>query len=613
MTVLSALVRLYERMQAAGEAPRPGFSSEKISFAVELDAQGNARLSDRRSFAGKKPAPVMMNVPKGPKRSSGIRANLFWDKSSYVLGVTAVEEEDASGDMQIVAGQGRRTADEHSAFVEAHRDLLAESDDPGLQALWRFLETWTPERFAAEGWPVEALDQNLVFAFEDGSGAGYVHDRSVVLSLLGADKGHETGLCLVTGEEAPIARLHPSIKGVMGAQSSGASLVSFNDDAYESFGKSQGDNAPVSDYAAFAYGAALNALLERKGPKELERHLRIGDTTVVFWVDTPEAEAAGQIEVLMGTAINPPDEAAERARLQAALADVAAGRPADPKLDPETTVYVLGLAPNAARLSVRFWHQGRFGDFARNMVDFWDDLRIEGHPDHPPWKGPPALWSLLYEIAIRVGGKAKADTIPPLLGGEVMRAVLLGRPLPRSLLSAVIGRVRADGDACGRRAAICKAVVNRALRGARNRHDETLFDKEMIPVGLDTENTNPAYRLGRLFAVLERAQSAALPGLNATIKDRYFAAASATPARVFPLLIKNATHHLALLKKGENGGLGHWLEKEMGVIWIGLDADMPRAFNLEDQGRFIAGYYHQRWTPKTDDTDEAPVIEETDQ
>ena len=337
--------------------------------------------------------------------------------------------------------------------------------------------------------------------------------------------------------------------------------------------------------------------------------MRIGDTTTVFWAEAKAAGVADHTEMLLGRAINPPDDASEGKRLQAALGEVASGRPADPQLDPDTTVYMLGLAPNAARLSVRFWHVGRFGDFARNAVAFWDDLRIEGHPDHPPWHGPPAVWSLLYETAIRVGGKPKADTIPPLLGGEVMRAVLTGRPLPRSLLTAVIGRVRADGQVSGRRAAICKAVINRGLRG----HDETLFEKEMIPVSLDRHNTNPAYRLGRLFAVLESAQSAALPGLNATIKDRYFAAASATPARVFPLLVKNATHHLALLKKGEKGGLGYWLEQQMGDIWAGLEADMPRAFNLEDQGRFIAGYYHQRWTPKAADQDDDIELVETDQ
>jgi CRISPR-associated protein Csd1 len=181
-----------------------------------------------------------------------------------------------------------------------------------------------------------------------------------------------------------------------------------------------------------------------------------------------------------------------------------------------------------------------------------------------------------------------------------MRAVLAGQALPRTLLSSIIARIRADGDMGGRRAAICKAVINSHLRSkseqSATRRPTT---KEEIPVSLDPDNTNPAYRLGRLFAVLERAQSAALPSLNATIKDRYFAAASATPARVFPLLVKNATHHLALLKKGENGGLGHWLEKELGTIWLGLEADMPRSLPLEDQGQFIAGYYHQRWT-KTD-------------
>lgn len=393
----------------------------------------------------------------------------------------------------------------------------------------------------------------------------------------------------------------------MGAQSSGASLVSFNDDASDSYGKSQGDNAPVSEYAAFAYGAALNALLERKGSDELERHLRIGDTTVAFWVDTPEADAAASMEDVMSQAINPPDEATECNRLRAALKDVADGRPTDPGLDPDTTVYVLGLAPNAARLSVQFWHVGTFGDFAQTMLAFWEDLRIEGHPDHPPWKGPPAAWSLIYETALRVGGKAQTKTISPLLGGELMRAVLTARPLPRSLLSAVVGRVRADGDVSGRRAAIRKAVINRALP-ARDARD---VKEEIIPVSLDPENTHPAYRLGRLFAVLERAQAAALPGLNATIKDRYFAAASATPARVFPLLVKTATHHLALLKKGENGGLGHWLERELGQIWLGLNRRHAPLVQPRGSGRFIAGYYHQRWPPKQGDT--TPVTEETDQ
>ncbi|TMV08066.1 type I-C CRISPR-associated protein Cas8c/Csd1 [Ruegeria sediminis] len=565
-------------MLEAGEAPCPGFSTEKISFEMVISAVGHPLyLNDLRSHAGKRPAPVQMEVPQTVKRSSGIKPNLFWDKTAYVLGVTAVEDSDG----QLTPGQGKRTADEHAAFAAMHCELLEGIDDDGLRALLAFLDKWKPEFFAARGFPVEALDQNIVFRLDGDTGPNgaprFLHQRSSVLPLLVISDQRDSALCLVTGKEAPLARLHPSIKGVMGAQSSGASLVSFNDQAYESFGKSQGENAPVSEQAAFAYGTALNRLLA----KDSTRNLRVGDTTIAFWAEAETPEAAGFSEMLMSNAFSPPDEAAEANMLRAHVRKIAEGRAGgDPKFDPSTRVYLLGLAPNAARLSVRFWHPGSFGDFARNVARFWDDLTIEP----AGWKGPPAAWSLLYETAIHVGGKARADTIPPLLGGNVMRSVLTGQPLPRTLLSAVVGRIRADGHVNGRRAAVCKAVVNR------------ISTKEEIPVSLDPDNTNPAYRLGRLFAVLERAQEAALPSLNATIKDRYFAAASATPARVFPLLVKNANHHLSLVKKGESGGLGRWLEKQLGLIWLGLEADLPRALALEDQGRFIAGYYHQRWT-----------------
>lgn len=578
MTILSALARLYDRMEGAGDAPRLGYSSEKISFSLVLDSTGRLpRLADKRSHAGKKPMPVPMNVPAG-SRTSGIKPNLLWDKTAYVFGVTAVEEEDEDGSRHVVPGQGRRTAQEHSAFVAAHRELLSGATDPGLVALSRFLEIWQPEMFSDLCFNPDSLDQNIVFEFDDGSGPGFVHERSAAIALFDRFSESGSGLCLVTGEQSSIERLHPKIKGVMGAQSSGAALVSFNDDAYESFGKSQGGNAPVSERAAFAYGAALNALLA----KNSERSLRVGDATAVFWAEAARRESADMAELLMANFFQPPDEDSEALQLKKAISDVASGRSANPKFDPATRIYILGLAPNAARLSVRFWHPGTFKGFACHVSSFWKNLQIEP----APWKGLPAAWSLLYETAVRVGGKPKAETIPPLLGGYLMRSVLTGQPLPRTLLSAVIARIRVDGQINGRRAAICKAVINRITK------------EEEIPVRLDPDNPSPAYRLGRLFAVLELAQKKALgEKLNATIKDRYFAAAAATPARVFPILVKTATHHIASLKKAETSRkLGYWLERQIGMIWLGLDADMPRSLSLEDQGRFIAGYYHQHWT-----------------
>jgi len=610
MTILTALSRLYDRMAENGEAPRPGYSNRNISFALVLDADGRPlRLADKRSQAGKKPAPVPMSVPAPPmdRRGQKIVPGLLWDPTPYSLGVS----KDSQGKLSLATDNAEV---KFTAFRDKHLELLAGVQDPALKALRLFLATWQPAAIETlPGYSTDILKTNIVFEFHDDGGQGFIHDRPKVHSLIEPPSDTSTGTCLVTGESGPIARLHPMFEGISDKQ---AALVSFNlgskkdsSSPSSSFGKSQGENAPVSQRAAFAYGTALNALLAR----DSRRHLRIGDSTVVFWAEAEDAEAAEVTELCMSGAFNPPaDDDAELHRLRTAIADVAAGRPAAPKLDPATQVYILGLAPNSARLAVRFWYPGAFGDFARHVAWFWEDLRIEP----APWKGPPAAWSLLYETAIRVDGKPKADTIPPLLGGQLMRAVLTGQPLPHTLLSAVIARIRADGDVSGRRAAICKAVINSHLRPAHGQAANLrATSKEEIPVSLDPDNTNPAYRLGRLFAVLERAQSASLPGLNATIKDRYFAAASATPARVFPLLVKNATHHLALLKKGENGGLGHWLEKELGTIWLGLEVDLPRSLPLEDQGRFIAGYYHQRWTKadKNEVAEDAPDTVDTEE
>ncbi|MDE0152665.1 MAG: type I-C CRISPR-associated protein Cas8c/Csd1 [Gammaproteobacteria bacterium] len=601
MTILSALTRLYDRLEEEGKAPEPGFSMEKVSFKLSIDANGNPMsLADIRSLANDKPMPRLISVPAPVKRASNIKPNKFWDKSSYVLGVTAIKEADTNGNDSMVGIQDERTKRLHQSFIHAHLELIQQANDPGLRAFRCFLENWTPEKFEKMNWPVDALDQNIVFEFDDGSGPKYIHDRSAVKELLGSsDENPETEkICLVTGEIGPVERLHPSIKGVAGAQSSGASLVSYNDNAYESFGKSQGENAPVSQRAAFSYGTALNTLLLRRATQEQNQFQRLGnDTTVVFWAEAEETETASFHELLMGQAVSPPDDQSETNRLRAMLIDVTRGNQiTDPQLDPDTKIYILGLAPNAARLSVRFWCPGVFGSFAENISKFWEDLEIEPQG----WKGLPSIRSILYETRVKASTTPN-KTISPLLAGEIMRAVLTGQPLPRTLLSSIIRRIYADGSTSdrytdGRRAAICKAVVNQNL--CKNR-SQSHFEKERVSVKLDSDSMIPAYRLGRLFAVLESVQSSALPGLNATIKDRYFSSASATPARVFPLLVKNSTHHLALLKKRDDGRLGHWFEKEMGKIWLGLDMDMPRALNLEDQGRFIVGYYHQRWT-KTD-------------
>lgn len=578
---LQALAARYDRLAEKGEMPAYGYSWERISYAIALAPDG--ALIDVQPLldtSGKKPQPRPMLVPQAVKRTSGVASNFLWDKTSYTLGVSGKE--------------GGRVAQEHAAFRKLHEDLLANTDDEGLQALLAFLRGWSPERFAAPPFTPEMLDANVAFRLDGGA---FLHDRpaarAIWVSRLGSADAPEA-MCLVTGREGPIARLHPAIKGVMGAQSSGASLVSFNLDAFTSYGKEQGANAPVSEAAAFGYGAALNALLAR-GSRNV---VRIGDATVAFWADVPEAEAIARAWFDL-----PPDEGSETAAVRDVLAAMAQGRPlreAAPHIAEGTRFYVLGLSPNAARLSVRFWHETTFGELGERFQEHWRDLRLEPSD----WGAAlPALWRLLYELA----PQGKAENVPAHLAGELTRSVLTGGPYPRSLLAAAIMRMRADRAVNGRRAAICKAVIARELR----RNDPSSAEDHLV--SLDRDETNPGYRLGRLFAALEGIQRTALGrGVNATIRDRYYGAASATPAAVFPILIRNANHHLAAIRKTRGGGLAHALEKEMGQILEGFGAAFPRHLRIEDQGRFAIGYYHERFGRGAGATDESPSDDATD-
>jgi CRISPR-associated protein Csd1 len=358
MSVLEALNHAYDRLADRGDVPPFGYSNEKIGFLISLANDGGpvGRPIDLRESAGKRLVAPPMSVPQPAKRTSGIAPNFLWDKTSYVLGITA--------------GEGRRLADEHAAFVARHREALGGNEDFGLHALLRFIEAWTPEQFDVLGWPEEMKDQNVVFALETERRTDIrIHDRPAARALwarLAAANEGDEAICLVSGNRAPIARLHPAIKGVWGAQSSGASLVSFNLDAFTSYGHDQGDNAPVSEAAAFAYTAALNKFLER----DSRHRIQIGDASTVFWADACEAGVAEAAEALFGVLLGV-DEEVQASKVRPILEQIRAGRPlaeAAPALAGGVRFYVLGLSPNAARLSVRFWLEDDFGVIAKNFA-----------------------------------------------------------------------------------------------------------------------------------------------------------------------------------------------------------------------------------------------------
>jgi CRISPR-associated protein Csd1 len=575
--ILQALHGCYQRLLARGEQGLSpfGYSPEKISYEILLAPDGRVvQVNDIRDISGKKPLPRLMNVPQPEKRTMGIRSNFLWDKTSYVLGVSA---------------SSKRSVKEHQEFKSLHHQTLNATQDAGLQALLAFLADWTPDRFAAERFDSDMLDTNVVFRL-DGEQT-HLHERheAQVLRarLLGREAGAAVSLarCLVTGESMPVARLHPPIKGVNGAQSSGASIVSFNLESVTSYGKGQGDNAPVSEQAAFAYTTVLNHLLRRS--EHNRQRLQVGDTTVVFWAEAADGVEAEVAENLFANMWNePPSDAQEANLVRLALEKLSKGLPlkeADLRLEDRTRMYVLGLAPNASRISIRFWYVGTLGELARHVARHAQDLRIEP----APWKVLPELWRLALATAPSRDGRSKSEDVPAQLAGELMRAILSGNRYPGSLLANVIMRMRSDGDLSGVRVAICKAVLERDRRLSNNHYNEE------IPVSLDKESMSPGYRLGRLFAVLEAAQRSALGGqVNATIRDRYYGAASATPAAVFPMLLRNTQNHLGKLRK-DKPGLAVNLEKDIREIVGGLSDSFPRSLRIEDQGRFAIGYYHQ--------------------
>lgn len=570
MTILSSLARAYERLP---DAPPYGFSSEKIGFIISLNEDGTvANVIDWREGEGKKARPRLMAVPAAFKRPGVTPRSFFlWDNSAYVLGVSADEAKDASA--------------RHTAFKDLHFQNIANDADAGLLAVRRFLESWTPEKFTSESWCQDIKDQNIVFALEYERRDRLIHERPAARALWSRiyDRvERRKAVCLVTGEEAPFDLTHVAIKGVWGAQSSGAALVSFNLDAFTSYGHEQGDNAPVSTAAAFAYTTALNRFLER----DSGHRMQIGDASTVFWADAADLDAARLSEALFASFYDGDDTAAKedeekevRERVSVQLARIRQGLPLaqiDPALTKDVRFYILGLAPNAARISVRFFYADSFGALVTHYQRFIEDMRIEP----PPREGYPAIWRYLQETAVL----GKRENVPPNLAGEWMRAILSGNRFPLTLLSAVLTRIRADGRIDALRASM--------LRGLLIRN----FNRE-VPVAFDPANENKGYLLGRLFAVYEQIQVAALGrNLNAGIRDKYYGSASAQPRKVFALLDSGAANHLSKIGKQRPGQRVN-LEKQVAAIMAlmspGADP-FPTTLGADEQALFGLGYYHQR-------------------
>ena len=586
--ILQELVRYYDRKShspdPAQRLPSLGLEDKEIPFVIELAEDGRVQqLRDTRSLDGKTLRAQSFLVPQGVKKTSGVAANLLWDSAAYAIGLDKPRK-------------GKAEVTPHAAF-RARIAALPEAAqaDAGVRAVLAAIDRadWSVVQ-AHPAW-AEIQDTSPVMTFQLSGDVDLVCQRPAVASaaLPMADAAATLSLCLVEGVSAPTQRLHSAIKGVWGAQSSGANIVSFNARAFESYGKSdrQGENAPIGERAAFAYTTALNHLLG----KDSRNRVQVGDASTVFWADAlSRFDSEFTLADFFGETKDDPDRGVRA--VQALHQALASGQL--PAGERSIQFFVLGLAPNAARISVRFWLRAPLSELAPRILQHFADLNVVRRYDGDP--ATPSLFRLLSSVALL----GKLDNVPPRLAGEWMRAILEGLPYPATLLNAAVIRCKAEQEVTTLRAAVLKAWLN---RDHRRTHSAAPANHQHFKEELDMQQTDVPYLLGRLFAVLERIQQQAQPGINATIRDRYYGAASTTPVSVFTTLLRLKNAHLKRLGDGQVA----FFERLIGEIMQPL-TDFPRQLALPQQAKFALGYYHQRqafFTRKEDPSTDQTVQE----
>lgn len=576
--ILQALTRYYETLRELDEIAPRYYAKTGASFSLQLDFQGNLigliSLKTTVNRNGKEVERSQpLNLPESVVRSSGVQSNFLWDNAMYLLGLDA-------------KGNADRALRCFENAKELHQAILRPLDSPTAKAICSFFDHWQPQTTAEHPLIQPNLEEllagtNLVFsglettyAFEDPE------IRSAWEHYRGENENDFRSQCLVTGDlDQPIERVHPKVKGVQGGQSAGTSLVSVNANAFESYGLSFNLNAPVSEYAAFAYTSALNSLIA-----DFDHRIPLNGDTVVCWAETGESLYQDAFNELTNPRAKTEKDVSETLR------SIVSGRMVDlPNFHPETPFYVLCLSPNAARVSVRFFLRDTFGSIAEHVCEHYRNLEIAMAPNEWPYL------SLYWMLKETVPAGSKDDAASPLLSGATMRAILGGTPYPAILYESILIRIRADRVINRARAATIKAYL---IKNISSNHPEY---KEVLQVALNEQSELKPYVLGRLFSLLEQAQESANPGINATITDRFFDSACATPKLAFPTLLKLNRHHL---DKDEKWGWRY--ERQIGELLGKLEAEddpYPSRLTLEEQGLFILGYYHQnqaRYTKKTE-------------
>ena len=550
--ILQALKEYYDRKAAdpdSGIAPL-GWEWKEIPYIFVLSEEGKlVRIEDTREKVGKKVRAKPFLVPQSVVRTRNPAAFLLWDKAEYAFPGVAI---------------GTDASKKHALFLE---NLEKFKSHPLVASVVKYLrnnfdinmlsdnQSWTEYVQSGAVATFRISSQNNIIVRDDAFVSMYDgHVASV-------GNNSQTAICLVTGKHDTIARTHRKIVGVVGTEKNRGSLISFNWDAAESFGKEQSFNSPVGAMAEFAYTTALNALLS----KDSKQKMQVGDATTVFWASARCALEDEFADIFGEQSNGNSDHSVDV--VERLLSSVRTG--AFIRNGGSTRFYILGLSPNVTRIAVRFWHSGTVAEMECRFADWFENLRIAHGPKE---KEHLSLRRLLVSIA----PLGKRENIPPNLAGAVMRSILEGTPYPATLLSSALVRIKAEHDVTYPRAKLIKAFLN---------HNK----ERKLTVSLDKENTNIGYRLGRVFAILEKIQEEANPGINATIRDKFYASASSTPNAVFGNLMRLKNHHLGKLSQGRS----IYFEKLLGKV-IAEIPTFPAHLSLDEQGDFAIGYYHQR-------------------
>ncbi len=546
--IFQSLISLYDRLAQANDVPPYGFSVEDIGFVITIDTNGNiigqpedlrTKISAQKFEFRTSEVPYTneVNVRTG---NASTTPNFMVDKANYIFGMS---------------GSAQKTI-HHESFKARIDEVCGNSHDEGITAVKAFLNKWDPVDSAnLRGWEEMCGTHGKWVAIRLQGDTGFIHERPEVRKLWTkfiAKKQFPQGSSFIDGNTHDLQTQYTQFKF-----GTGAPLVSFNENAYESYGKKRGENAPISVDAEFKSSSALKYLL-----RSHTQRLRIGDAVTVFW-----AEKQSPVETFIGQILNPSIGDKEAlVPVQKFLETVRKGKlPSEIEANDKLNFYILGFSVNKARLALRFWYVCSVGKLMERLRNHFKCLEMERSDKDIQF---PGIWHLLKETA------RETKDISPVLGGTLTRSILTGTNYPQNLYQGVLGRIRADQRINYLRASVLKAVLQRN------------YNKE-VPMSLDTQRQEISYLLGRLFAVLEKAQLDALGKVNTTIKDRFFSAASATPASVFPRLIRLSQHHIA---KAE---YGHVSDRRISEIMENIES-FPSHMNLQEQGLFAIAYYHQK-------------------